>query len=233
MGNFVSYNNAQALMRKIGEKFETVEGAFVFRGSSTFANLPAVLTKSMVGNVYNVTNDFTIDNRFVEYDPLNPKSFPEGTDIAIADVSTTSYNEVTPTGEENPSEEGWYVEDPDHTGEYILTEDTIVVQGTTYYEKVVTAIYKFDVCAGFSDVSAITEEIEAMIADEFDNTQAYAIGDIVIYNNELYKFKTAHTANDPWDATEVDKKNIADLIAEAEPESLTVEQINALIALLD
>lgn len=50
------------------------------------------------------------------------------------------------------------------------------------------------------------------ITDAFDSTQAYAIGDVVIYDNALYKFKVAHTANDPWSATEVDPIKIADII---------------------
>lgn len=46
---------------------------------------------------------------------------------------TPTYEEVTPEGTENPSEEGWYelVE-----GEYVLTEDTTVESGKTYYIKV-------------------------------------------------------------------------------------------------
>lgn len=42
------------------------------------------------------------------------------------------------------------------------------------------------------------------IADEFDATQAYAIDDYVEKDGVLYKFKAAHTANEPWDPTEVD-----------------------------
>lgn len=45
---------------------------------------------------------------------------------------TYIYTEVTPIGNENPSEEGWYVLEG---GEYVLTTDTEVVPGTTYYER--------------------------------------------------------------------------------------------------
>lgn len=44
-----------------------------------------------------------------------------------------SYVEVTPTGTENPSEEGWYEL---VSGEYTLTTDTKVDSGKTYYERV-------------------------------------------------------------------------------------------------
>lgn len=50
------------------------------------------------------------------------------------------------------------------------------------------------------------------ITDAFVASNAYAIGDIVIYDNALYRFKAAHTANDPWSATEVDPIKLADII---------------------
>ena len=49
--------------------------------------------------------------------------------------STTSYSTVTPVGTENPSEEGWYVMEG---AAFVLTEDTTVVSGTTYYQRVIT-----------------------------------------------------------------------------------------------
>ena len=59
--------------------------------------------------------------------------------FVLADIptstTTVSYNTVTPEGTENPSEEGWYVVDG---GEYVLTSDTTVQSGVTYYEKVTT-----------------------------------------------------------------------------------------------
>lgn len=46
---------------------------------------------------------------------------------------TYTYVEVTPQGTEDPSEEGWY----ELSGtEYVLTTDTEVVEGKTYYERV-------------------------------------------------------------------------------------------------
>ena len=46
---------------------------------------------------------------------------------------TYTYEEVTPVGNENPSEEGWYelIE-----GEYVLTEDTEVDEEKTYYIRI-------------------------------------------------------------------------------------------------
>lgn len=46
---------------------------------------------------------------------------------------TYIYEEVTPVGTENPSEEGWYeLED----GQYVLSQDTEVDTGKTYYQRV-------------------------------------------------------------------------------------------------
>lgn len=43
------------------------------------------------------------------------------------------YEEVTPVGTENPSEEGWYEL---VGGDYVLTEDTTVDDSKTYYERI-------------------------------------------------------------------------------------------------
>ena len=149
--------------------------------------------------------------------------------VYIADVSY--YDEVTPVGSENPSEEGWYVLDD---GEYVLTSDETVQAGTTYYQYV--ADYKYDVLGNFVNVDGIYTEIdkvaEMVCATPFDAGDAYEIGDVVVYQRGLYEFTSAHTADDPWDASEVHKVDVLDLIASAEPESLTTSQVNALLALL-
>lgn len=218
MANFVSYENSQALMQAIADKFKTVNGAYVFRGSLTFANLPATITKSMVGYVYNMLDDFTTDARFLEG---AGKKYSAGTNVSITDQST--YDAVTPVGTEDPSTEGWYEL---VGGEYILSEDTTVDSGKTYYEY--NESFKFDTVSTFVNVDAIL----GMISGTFSDAVDYEKGDVVIYEDALYKFKADHTAG-AWDATEVDAKTVAELIAEAEPESLTTAQVNTLIALLD
>lgn len=219
MSNFVSYENATAIMSSISDAIKQAaeKGGFTFRGSVTFANLPSTLVGSMKNFVYNVTEDFTTDARFIEG---AGKEYSVGTDVAVAELS--SYSEVTPVGTENPSEEGWYelVE-----GDYVLSEDTEVAIGKTYYELEKT--YKFDVLGNFIDVSYL----EDMVSDTFSTAKAYSTGDVVIYEGALYKFNTDHTAG-AWDSSEVDETTVEELIADAEPESLTTAQINALIALL-
>ena len=75
---------------------------------------------------------------------------------------------------------------------------------------------KFDVIGSFIDVDALEQaiaDVSAMITAEFDATNAYAIGDIVTHDGNLYTFTSAHTANDPWDATEVSQTTVADLLS--------------------
>lgn len=83
--NYVSYNNAEALTTKIGNKLRSMGSAYAYKGTVTFANLPASLTASMDGNVYNVSNDFTTDNRFIEG---AGKKYSAGTNVAVANVGT-------------------------------------------------------------------------------------------------------------------------------------------------
>ena len=227
--NFVSYSNANTLMDSIAKKIKALNGAYIFRGNSTFANLPSVLTKTMNGYVYNVTDDFTTDARFAEGAGI---SQPAGTNIAVADLSAVSYSPVTPAGSEDPSSEGWYELDG---ADYVLSEDTAIDGSKTYYEKVENVNIKFDIIGSFVDIDNLNDRIDKTqldIAPAFDDTVDYAVGDIVIYEDELYICTTAHDAGD-FSTDDFDKTDVKSLIAAAEPDSLTEEQIEALIALLD
>ena len=227
--NFVSYDNAESLMTAIGQKFDALGQGYKFRGTVTFANLPATLTSAMVGYVYNVSNKFTTDARFIEGAGHEVEA---GSNVAVADVSYDEYTEVTPVGTENPSEEGWYVLDG---STYVLTQDETVQGGTTYYSKTTVASYKFDLLAGFIDMSGINARIDTVagsLADVFSTSQAYAIGDVVVYEDQLYEFDSAHVAG-VWDSTEVHAITVESLLSKVEPDSLTTAQVNALLALLN
>ena len=91
MANFVSNENAIELMNGIAAKFNSLGGAWKFRGSVTFANLPSTITPAMAGYLYNLTDDFTTDARFIEG---AGKKYKAGTNVAVADLTT--YSEVTP-----------------------------------------------------------------------------------------------------------------------------------------
>ena len=43
---------------------------------------------------------------------------------------------------------------------------------------------------------------DSVVADVFDSTQAYAVGDYVFYGNSLYRFTSAHSAG-AWNSSEV------------------------------
>lgn len=185
VNNFMSYADATSIVTKIGQKLAAVNGAYVYRGSVTFANLPSTLTAAMTGYVYNITDDFTTDARFVEG---AGKKYSAGTNVAVANLGDAT-----------------------------------------------TPNMKFDVVSTFVNVDGLEAEINAVagsLADVFDTTETYAIGDIVVYEKALYKFKAAHAAG-AWDATEVDAVTVESLVQSAEPDSLTPEQIAALLALLD
>ena len=165
MSNFVSYSNATELMTAIGQKLAALNGAYVVKGNSTFENLPSTLTAAMNGYVYNVTNDFTTTNDFVEG---AGKDYPAGTNVVIVNLGDST-----------------------------------------------TPNMKFDVIGSFVDVEALEDaiaDVSAMITGDFDKTQAYAIGDIVVYDGGLYKFTSAHTANDDWDSSEVSATTVIALL---------------------
>lgn len=212
--NFVNYSQMNSIVSKISDRLNAVNGAYVFKGSIAFSGLPSSITNVMVGYVYNINESFTTDARFVEG---AGKVYSAGTNVGIIDVSTSSYNEVTPDASDNPKEEGWY--ESNGSGGYVLTTDTEVQDGKTYYELVVTPAYAFDVLGNFVDVSAIENRItdtqEMIEADEFVASNNYSEGDIVRYQDALYRFKAGgHTAGDPWSSSEVDAVTVVGLIAE-------------------
>ena len=158
MSNFLEYSQATTLVTKIDQRIDALGGAFILKGSVAFANLPAAgaMTASTVGNVYNVTDEFTTDSRFVEG---TGKVYPAGTNVAIVDIGTAGSPDI-----------------------------------------------KYDVLAGFIDVAGILDRIDDtqdIIAEAFDSTKAYAIGDVVVYEDALYKFKAAHAAG-AWSSADVD-----------------------------
>ena len=115
-------------------------------GSVFFADLPA-LAASREGHVYNIKDDFTTTADFVEG---AGKDYPAGTNVVIIEKDEESYEAATVKEGDNPSEMGLY----ELSGtDYVPTEDTVPVEGKTYYELVVTPAYYYDVLAGFIDTS--------------------------------------------------------------------------------
>lgn len=67
---------------------------------------------------------------------LSEEKLAQIEDILYGTNGTVTYDEVTPAGTENPSTEGWYEL---VSGAYVLSTDTTVDSGKTYYEKNETA----------------------------------------------------------------------------------------------
>ena len=60
--------------------------------------------------------------------------------------------------------------------------------------------------------------------------ETYAAGDVVIYNDTVYKFDSAHTG--AWSGSDATAVTLETLIDDAEPEELTSAQVTTLIGLL-
>lgn len=61
-------------------------------GSVSFENLPT-LSSTVLGNVYNVTDSFTVTSDFVEYDSTpqaTQNTYPEGTNVVVVNTGTSA-----------------------------------------------------------------------------------------------------------------------------------------------
>ena len=75
-------------------------------------------------------------------------------------------------------------------------------------------------------------DTQEMIAPPFSASTAYAEGDVVLYNDAVYKFNTAHPAG-AWIGTDATETTAAQLVAAAGVTPLSTSEVNTLIALLD
>lgn len=62
-------------------------------------------------------------------------------------------------------------------------------------------------------------DTQGNIADEFDKSKNYDVGDILIYDNKLYKCKSSHSAGD-WNPLDFEETSISQLLEEAQSESV-------------
>lgn len=73
------------------------------------------------------------------------------------------------------------------------------------------------------------KDTQKMLAPEFSTETAYAAGDVVTYQDKLYKFDSAHAAG-AWVGTDATETTAAELAGVSE---LTTAEVNTLLALLD
>ena len=81
----------------------------------------------LVGGVFDISDRLQFGNAF-------PASPTIGDTFLYMGPTVLDYSEVTPVGDENPSEEGWY-EYSLTVGGYVLTTDTVVDSSKTYYTR--------------------------------------------------------------------------------------------------
>lgn len=85
-----------------------------------------VMKWDILGGVFDITDRLQFGTVMPSTDLTNGRTF-----LYLGDTTYT-YDAVTPVGTENPQAEGWYEYVSD---EYILTDDTEVQSGVTYYKK--------------------------------------------------------------------------------------------------
>lgn len=69
-----------------------ITGVYKAKGNLVSANLNAsLLTANSLGWVYNITDNFTINENFLEYDASNPKTYPAGTNVVIVQATPSTY----------------------------------------------------------------------------------------------------------------------------------------------
>lgn len=73
-------------------KKSDVTGVYKAKGNLVSANLNAsLLNANSLGWVYNITDEFTINENFLEYDASNPKTYPAGTNVVIVQATPNTY----------------------------------------------------------------------------------------------------------------------------------------------
>lgn len=247
MANFVSYANAQDLMGAIAARFNQLGAALQYRGTTAFAGLPATLTADMTGYVYNISDNFTTDSRFVEG---SGKSFSAGTDVCVVNVGTkaqpemkfnvgANFVDLTPINNRITATQGDIAPAFDATQAYSVG-NKVIYQDHLYIFTQSKAAGAWDATKATSiDIITLTDatntnvtRLQNDIAPAFSEASAYSEGDKVMYEGQLYAFSAAKTAG-AWDSTKVTAVNVVSLIKSAEPDSLTSAQIDALEDLLD
>lgn len=68
-----------------------VASAVTPKGTKTFAQLTGItMSESTLGDMYNISDSFTIDSSFKEYDPNNPKTYPAGSNVVCVEDDSTN-----------------------------------------------------------------------------------------------------------------------------------------------
>ena len=132
MAKYLDYDGMLYFWSKLKEKFSSIGSAFTPKGSSS--TIPS-LTSSNIGDVYNMSSEFTTTSDFVEGDGI---TYPVGTNIICVNSSGTKKWDVL-SGFVNLS--GYSKTDHNHNGVYSPVghthSDYVTSQylGQNYYSK--------------------------------------------------------------------------------------------------
>ena len=231
--HFVDMSNATEIMEAIKLRFDAVDGAYVFHGSVAFAGLPATLQASMVGWTYNLNEEFTTDSRFVEgagkkypagtnvaIADVGTASVPDlKFDVLAGFIDVDAiYTEIGKVAAmiadkfltTETYDVGDIVTHDNSLYRFTTAQDVAGAWDSTKVEDVTVEEIINEVAAaataGIAGANARIDKTQADIAPLFDATSGtYAVGDLVIYNDELYKFTSAHATAGAWDSAEVVK----------------------------
>ena len=128
--------------------YSQVASTYKPSGSIFFSELPE-LSDSILGNVYNIKDDFTTTADFYEG---AGHEYPAGTNVSIVQAEDITYQPEEVDSGDNPHELGLYEYDS-QTNTYFLTLDSSPISGKTYYLMIQTINYYYDVMAATIDTS--------------------------------------------------------------------------------
>lgn len=86
LSNGAGYQNESQVNALIDSK---IQSFIIPKGSILFANLPTPASTNL-GWMWNMSDSFTIDNRFVEYESGVTKTYPKGTNVYVVNNGTAS-----------------------------------------------------------------------------------------------------------------------------------------------
>ena len=152
---YLDYAGLQKLVENINKKYAPISAIDFKSTVDDIASLPALNTQK-AGWMYNIKTGGLTTADFVEgaghivadgeniaavelltgvYTFIAPAVDADPKALGLYNAATTT---LTPVGTENPKDLGWYEDDATHAGAIVLTADTTVTSGKTYYTAVFT-----------------------------------------------------------------------------------------------
>ena len=75
-----------------------------------------------------------------------------------------------------------------------------------------------------TDIPTIVDSVKSMISSEYDSTKTYELGELVWYENDLYKCTTAITTAEAWTAAHWTQTDLADEVLTIKDELADVKE---------